>query len=288
MTKANRLNPWKTTAESLSCGRTLAEQIETIRKYGNHGVNPLLRAGVLAAHGIPKPKDKALNCIIFGCYRPFTTPFLLRDYIRLLDILSIDYTYLDQEHCCGAPLAMLASEEQRGNIMDVGKEFNQLNLDFVKQKGATKQAYCCAGCVHAALNTFRETPDRHVYIVDLILDNLEKQKLETPPAVIGYFEGCHTFFRSIYPEANLDWSRYRQRLSKIKGLEIVDLPNKMCCKISPMKIIDKAEKMNIKKMLCPCNWCYSSLLQSAQGKVQMISLPELLLQIVEGNVFNRE
>ena len=283
MTKANRLAVWQTTAEALSSGRTVAEQIESIRKYGNHGVSPVLRAGVLAAHGISKPKDKAQNCIIFGCYRPFTTPFLLRDYIRLLDMLDIDYTYLDQEYCCGAPLAMLTPGEQLDNVMAAGREFNQLNLDLAQQKGATKQAYCCTGCVHAAKNTFTETSDRHVYMVDLILDGLEKQQLKIPPTVMGYFEGCHTFFRSIYPGVSLDWGRYRQRLSKIEGLNIVDLPNKMCCKESAAKIIESAEKMNLSKILCSCNWCYSSLMPAAKGKLQMISLPELLLQSLESN-----
>jgi hypothetical protein len=41
----------KSTAEALSCGRTLEEQIEWIRKFGNHGASPAMRNGVLAAHG---------------------------------------------------------------------------------------------------------------------------------------------------------------------------------------------------------------------------------------------
>jgi Fe-S oxidoreductase len=91
---------------------------------------PVLRSAVLAAHGISKPKDKAQNCIIFGCYRPFTTPTFVRDSIRLLDLLGIDHTHLDQEYCCGAPLAMMASEEQRGYVMHVGRELNQHNSNL--------------------------------------------------------------------------------------------------------------------------------------------------------------
>jgi Fe-S oxidoreductase len=281
MTKANRLAAWQANAQALSSGRTLDEQIDSIKKYGNHGVSSVLRAGVLSAHGIARPKDQAKNCIIFGCYRPFSTPFLVRDYIRLLDILSIDYTYLDQEYCCGNPLTMTASREQRDNVLNISREFIELNLNQAQQKGATKLAYCCAGCVHVAKDAFIETSDSHVYIVDLILDSLETQQLKVIPINIGYFKGCHTFFRSIYPKAKLDWARYRQRLSKIEGLSIVDLPNDMCCKTSAEKIIECAEKMNLNKILCSCNWCSSSLMQVAKGRVQMISLPELLLQSLQ-------
>ena len=284
MTKEKRLAVWQATAGALAAGRTLDEQIESIKKNGNHGVIPVLRAGVLAAHGIAKPKEKAETCVIFGCYRPFTTPFLVRDYIRLLDKLDIDYTYLDQEYCCGAPLAMLASAEQHDDILSLGRDFIQQNIDRARQKGATTLAYCCAGCVHAAKHTLSEMADSHVYIVDLILDKLEHHHLQMPPATMGYFEGCHTFFRTAYPDARLDWKRYRQQLSHIEGLTIVDLPKGKCCKTSATDIIESAEKMHLDTILCPCNWCYSSLMPAAAtGRVRMISLPELLLQGLEGN-----
>jgi hypothetical protein len=46
---------------ALSCGRSIDEQLELMRKYGSHGVAPIMRALSLAAHGSPKPKEKASN-----------------------------------------------------------------------------------------------------------------------------------------------------------------------------------------------------------------------------------
>jgi len=284
MSKVNKLAAYQAMADVLSCGRTVTEQVETIKKYGNHGVSPVLRAVVLAAHGVSKPKDQAQNCVIFGCYRPFTTPFFVRDSIRLLDMLGIDHTYLDQEYCCGAPFAMMALEEQRDYAMNVGREFNRQNLNLAQQKGATKLAYCCVGCVHAAKDTFREMSDRHVYILDLILDGLEKRHLKILPTVMGYFEGCHSFVRSNYPAVGIDWDRYRQRLNNIEGLQIVDLPNNMCCKKSSDRIIESAKKLNLDKILLSCSGCYSPLMQAAKGRLQVISMPELLLQSLKGSV----
>jgi Fe-S oxidoreductase len=287
MTKENKLAAYQTRADVLSCGRTIAEQIETIRKYGGHGMSPVLRAMVLAAHGMAKPKDKAQNCIIFGCYRPFDTPFFMRDSIRLLEMLVIDHTYLEQEYCCGIPLIANTSAEQLDTVMAAGREFNRQNLDLARQKGATKLAYCCAGCAHSARNTFRETSDSHVYILDLILDGLEKHHLKIPPAVMGYFEGCHASARTNFPAARINWDRYRQRLNNIEGLQVVDLPRNVCCKISPDKIIENTEKMNLNKILLACSGCCSKIIPAAKGRLQVISLPELLLQSVDSKFFNR-
>lgn len=278
MAKVDKLAAWRAMGNTLACGRTMEEQIEAIRRYGNQGAIQVLRAGALAAQGIAKPKAKAENCVIFGCYRPFNTPFIVRDYIRLLDMLGIDYTYLDQEYCCGAPLAMQASAEQSDDVAAACREFNRLNSDMAQQKGATRLAYCCTGCAYAARDTFADSHDRYVYMPDLILDRLEKHKLGMPPAVIGYFEGCHTLVRSMAPAGSLAWGRYRQRLDSIEGLKIVDLPDNICCKKGPDRIIENAEKANLDTIVCPCSGCYASLREPAKGKARIMSLPELLLQ----------
>jgi Fe-S oxidoreductase len=278
MAETTGFAPEREHAARLSCGRTFDEQIESIRKHGSHGMIQVARAGVLAAMGIPGPKDKAENGIIFGCYRPFTTPFLLRDYIRLLDLLGVDYTYFDREFCCGLPLIMQSAGGEQEKAIAAGSEFNRLNLGLAHQKGATTLAYCCVGCVYAAKNCFRDAPGHHVYIVDLILDKLEKETLGVAPTVMGYFEGCHTFYSTHFPRVSMEWKRYRQFLDGIKGLKIVDLSNNLCCKRSAAKIADNAIKLNLDKVLCSCNGCYLSLKEAGKGKFNVLSLPEVLLQ----------
>jgi hypothetical protein len=81
MTKPSSLSIWQAGAEALSCGRSVDEQLDTIRRFGNHAASPVLRSRLLAALGIPAPKAQAENCILFGCYRPFSDPFLVRDYL---------------------------------------------------------------------------------------------------------------------------------------------------------------------------------------------------------------
>ncbi len=85
-------------------GRSLDEQLDHVRNYQNHGVAPVLKASLLAGLGIPKPRERAENFIMFGCYIPFMMPILVRDYIRLLDHLNVEYSYAENEFCCGSPM----------------------------------------------------------------------------------------------------------------------------------------------------------------------------------------
>jgi len=281
MVKGTKFAAERQASEYLACDRGFAEQIEDIRRYGNHGVSPVLRAAVLAAHGIPKPKDSAENGIVFGCYRPFTTPFLLRDYIRLLDILGMDYTYFEKEFCCGLPLIMQRAGEDPENTMTSGVEFHRLNLGLAHQKGVNTLAYCCVGCAYMAKSSDTEASVRQTYIVDLILDELAKKQLKVAPAVIGYFEGCHTFYKTHFPQVSLGWKRYRRFLDGIEDLEIVDLSNKLCCKRSADRIVESAEKLDLDKILCSCNGCYLSLKAAEKRKLTTMNMPEFLLQVLE-------
>jgi len=277
MKKTAALNVWRATAETMACNRTLEEQEATIRNQGNHGAMPILRSGLLTALGASKPKDHAETCIIFGCYRPFTTPFLVRDSLRLLELLQIDYTYLAKEYCCGAPLVMQADEKNLSSIQAIGDELIARNFASAQEKGASRLAYCCAGCVHAAKNAYPETSDQHVYLNDLLMMQLKQRHLRLPPRRMGYFSGCRTFFRNVYPAAQIDWQGIRNGLEAIDGLNLVDLPEKLCCKVSADRIIAKALEQGLKQILCTCNWCHTSLQQAANGRIQLVSLPELLL-----------
>lgn len=274
------LNVWGATAETMACNRTLEEQVATIRTQGNHGAMSVLRGGLLTALGAPKPKESAETCVIFGCYRPFTTPFLVSDTLRLLELLQIDYTYLAKEYCCGAPLIMQADEKNLSNMQATGDEMIARNTASAKDKGASRLAYCCAGCVHAAKNAFPAMTEQHVYINELLMKSIKEKHLQIPARVMGYFSGCRTFFRNVYPAARIDWLGIRHGLEAIDGLSLVDLPEKLCCKVSADKIIDRAIKQGLDAIVCPCNWCHTSLQQITRGRIELVTLPELLLQCV--------
>ena len=270
-------------AVRLAAGRTLNEEIEYIRKYGNHGVAPDLRNALVAALGIPKPRETAEHLIIFGCYLPFMMPLLLLDYINILEHLGVEYTYLKREFCCGATLLGTSGADEE-KAMAAGKEFMQINRDLALQKGAKTISYFCIGCAYMARAFFSDDDTiRHLYYPDLIIDNLGDRKLRITPAVMGYYEGCHRRRRDLLPpDTDLNWEGYRELLERIEGLELVDLPNEICCVDYPERIVKAAEKQNLDTILCSCTRCYLTVGRTARERVQMKYLPEILLQALRG------
>ena len=275
-------NAWSERLLKLAAGRTIDEQIECVRKQGNHGVASVLRAGVLKSLGLPQPKQTAENMIVFGCYVPFTSLTLLRDYIEILDIIGLDYTYLEDEVCCGAPMILASAGEEREKAIKAGKEFMQMNNDVARQKGATTIAYCCGGCKRMANGLSPEGAGRHMHLLDLVAEKLENETLRISPTVAGYFEGCQTRYRAAFPGVSFDWAGCRQLLDGIEGLTVLDLPHDTCCTKQPERIIEAAEKQNLDTIVSPCNGCYNRLRITADEGMQVKHLTEILLQSLRG------
>ena len=270
----NAFKEEKAYTQKIASDRTFEEQVSTIDQCGNHGVSQVLRNAVLTAHGIRNPKDKAFYGLIFGCYRPFTTPFLLRDYIKLLDLLGIDYTWFDREYCCGWPLIVQNPQKAAG----ISEGFNRRNISLAEAKEVQQLVYCCIGCAYAAKHFIREAPEKHLYILDLILNVMEKRKPKILPERIGYYEGCHSFHRAHFPGVQIDWPRYRRFLGMIEGLSIEDLSTASCCKRGADQILHQAQGRKLDKILCSCNGCYRTLDIESKGKIQILSFPEILLR----------
>lgn len=268
----------------LSAGRTLEKQLECIEQTGNHAPAWLLRAGLLKALGVPEPRKDSENFLTFGCYVPFWSPSKLHDTLKLLDLLGIEYNYSpEKEVCCGAlsfedSIELVeVTEEQRQKLQLKCKEFMQKNWDLGKEAGAKNMIYVCHACAALVKNTFPEDTDTHKWVYDAMMDKLEEKILEMSPAKMGYFEGCHKYFPFM---GNLDWPRYHKVLDSIKGLTLVDLDNRYCCKRQPERILEDAEKKNLDTILVPCGDGIHLLKQASQGKMKIKSLAELLLQVL--------
>ncbi len=271
---------------NLAAGRTFEEQLKCIDDTGNHAPVWFLRVGLLKALGVPEPRKNSENFITFGCYVPFMSLSKFGDTLKLLDLLGIEYNYSpDKEICCGAPPFQdcvefeEVTEEERQKIQARCKEYMQFNWDLGKQAGAKNMVYVCHACAALVKMTFPEDANIHRWVYDPIMDKLEEKTLEIAPTVMGYFEGCHKHFPYF---GSLDWPRYRKVLGSIKGLTLVDLDNRFCCKQHPDRILEDAEKKNLKTILVPCGDGHYFLKQAFQEKMEVKNLSEVLLQVLRG------
>jgi len=262
----------------VAAGRTLDEQIEDIQRCRDHTTTPVIRAGLLQALGLPEPKPTSENLLTFGCYTPFFFPFVLRDYIRLLDILGVDYTYSLDAACCGAPIILASSKAQLEQAIKVSKESAQKNHDLAQQMGASTTIYCCPGCTRMDKGFFREEAERHRYILDVITDKLEKETLKVAPTTVGFFGGCQTRYTAIFPDAKLRVDRYRKLMDRIEDLEIIDLTQDICCSKYSERLVQEAQKQTLETIVSPCNGCFGEIGNTAKGRVQVTHLAEILVR----------
>lgn len=262
-------------------GRSVEEQVEHIRKEGNHGGAQPLRKRLLGGLGIYREREKAENLILFGCYLPFRMPLSLRSYLRLLDRLGLEYTFLDKEYCCGLPMVEMSQGAERERGEAAAREFIELNLSLGREQGAKRAVYFCIWCAYLGKRFFPHGDIVQMYYPDLLLERLEQVKLTLEPTVIGYYEGCHRRNRTWAEGVELNWAGYRKLLDRVQGLKVVDLPHRVCCVDYPDRIVEEALKLNLGTVVCSCPACHARVGAAGRGKIQMSYLPDLLLQAVD-------
>lgn len=266
--------------------RDLDQQFADVDAYGGHGTARVLRNQLLAALGLGQPAPTGHEVLLFGCYRPFNTPYIVKDVVALCKRLGVSHTWLDAEDCCGLPHLHQAGG-RRAEVEAKIRGWLAANAAKAAAKGGKRQVFCCSGCAHVALANYRDGEGLPgVYVSDVLLDALEAagSVLAVPPATVAYFEGCHTSTRSQYPTTRFDWGRYRRFLDGVDGLSVVDLPANKCCKTQAGGIIAAAKATGAAGLVCACSGCNPGLRAAGEGALPVWSYPELLRRCLDGDM----
>ncbi|MFC1821619.1 heterodisulfide reductase-related iron-sulfur binding cluster [Thermodesulfobacteriota bacterium] len=264
-------------------GRTLDDQIDNIRKEGSHGTATTLRNHLLRGLGIYKDREKARNLVIFGCYLPFGLPWSLRSYLKLLDRLGLDYTFLEREICCGLPLVETNHGPERERAVEAAQEFAETKLSQAREAGAEKMVYFCHACAYWAKRFLGNSGIEQVYYPDILLDAFGKESLHVEPTTVGYYQGCHRRGQGWAHGMHLNYPAYRKLLNSIQGLELIDLTHSVCCVEDTNGIIQEAENLKLDTILCSCSGCHTRISEAARGRLRMKYLPDLLLEALENS-----
>ena len=280
-----KLAPWVVKS---ACGRDLDAQLEDVATSGQHGAPQVLRAMALAANGFGAAPQQAELALIFGCYRPFSTPEILREVAWLFQTLGVSHTWLEKENCCGLPMLHQVAAEDKPQMLEKAQGYVRANAAAAAQKGAARLAYCCAGCAQTALGVTGakpeagETPASHAYILDALLDALKGRTLRVQPMKIAYFEGCHTSYKRHFRQTELNWPHYRQFLNSVEGLTVLDVGRGCCCKMQPERIVAAAQEVQADALVCACSGCNVALRATGRGKIGVMSYTALLAQSLGG------
>jgi len=274
--------PWRA-SEIIEAGRDLEQLAEDIRKEGLVYTVSVLRNAVLGGLGIRRRKG-AENVVVVGCACYGTLDAVWAAF-RLLDALGVDYTLLEKEYCCGAPL--IAHQVKRGEDRTkadlLAKEFIGMNIAQARELGAKRVLYFCAWCIYLARRFYPDCDVEQLYYLDILAGPLLQTPLQlSSPQSIAYFPGGQHRSWVYVPERDwdLNWPDYRSWLDRIEGLKVVDIP-KYCCVIAPEAIFERARKHNLSTLVTPCMPCYGRLQRRAPQGMQVRFLSDLLLEALQ-------
>ena len=234
-----------------------------------------------------KPTRGAENVVVDGCANSgISGPVELGPYFQLLDVLGVAYNLLSTRYCCGWTILGRATPEEWDDAVSKVKSLAERNIEEAKKLGAKHVYQFCHMC--AALAQYADTRGTDMtvgYGLDLLTESLKKVKTlkVVEPARVGYYRGYLGFLKAMNPNFSFDFDTYRSWIDRIEGLEVMDLPNNICCQASPKgrrEIVKIAKDNKLDYIVTPCLDCCSNL-DSAGQKVLLVST--LLLEAVTGN-----
>ncbi|MFC2022234.1 hypothetical protein ACFLTR_03375, partial [Chloroflexota bacterium] len=165
---------------------------------------------------------------------------------------------------------------------ELSKEFTEMNITIGREQGAKNVGYLCAWCAYIAKKYFPQDSNLH-YFADIPLQRLKEETLSLPRTRVGYYRGCLArapiFAPGALKEFDMNWSAYREVLDRIDGLEVVDMPNNVCC-MQEEKIFKFAKEQGLSTIVTMCLPCHGRLMRKTPEDIQIIGWPDLMLMAV--------
>ena len=233
-----------------------------------------------------KPTKGAENVIVDGCANSGQSGNVaLGPYLQLLDVLGIKYNLLPTRYCCGWTILGRATPDVWDDAVFRVKSLAEKNIEGAKKLGAKNVYQFCHMC--AALAQYADTIGTGMTVgfgLDILTEPLKRlKKLKVAkPARVGYYRGCLGLKKAMKPDFMFDFDTYRSWVDRIEGLEVMNLPNNICCQATTKGREDVAKLARDNKLdyiVTPCLECRRNLDEAGQ---KVLLLGTLLLEAVTG------
>ncbi len=226
--------------------------------------------------------DKPANyTIIAGCANPFGLFEPFRAFIDLVRLFDVDYTFLKKEYCCGNLAYRKISKEERPKLEEYSKQFIENNLKQAKKLGSKAIVTFCCVCAYLYNRFFGDNYEgmRILYFPEFLLEAIKG----TPrlDKTVSYYEGCYRYQRDLAPGAKINLKSNHELLGRIEGLQVSQVPSKLCCMDDVQKIIEEVNNQDVDTVVTSCTGCYAVLGVTSKlmgGKPQVKFLTEILLE----------
>jgi Fe-S oxidoreductase len=259
--------------------RSFRWQANNVRSHGAAYVHTRRekRDQLLLQQGFRKA-DQAEYAFLPGCLVPFHDPQALSMFANILNYYGVDYSLLQNEHCCGVPLFWEAIQEhnqtkdQKAQIMS--EESVRKNISQFQQMGANKVVTFCAGC-DMTYHRYKSIIPQEVIWYPTMLDQIFKEgKLDLE---VDYYAGCYWGYKTI-SQGMPDLDSPLRLFERIKGLRVHHLDDSLCC-TRPEQIEALAESLENRTLVYICHQCGGQLqkiIKKKGIKCRVMMLPDLV------------
>lgn len=244
------------------------------------------------AKGVDVPiKEKAETVYFVGCSMSYRGPLksATRATATILNSVGEDWTILQDEWCCGAPLKFAGGTNRI-------KDFMAHNVAAIEATGANKIVFSCPGCYRIFKQEYAETFGeryRLLHITELVDEYIRTERVKVSGSLdklITYHDPCElSRLLGVVDEP-------RRALSSV-GAKVVEMPNNKfnvkccggggCCLAIDQSSsvflaterISHAEKLgaSILAVACPsCNLTINTTARMNKSNVQVLDFAELV------------
>ncbi|MHA1429705.1 MAG: heterodisulfide reductase-related iron-sulfur binding cluster [Candidatus Freyarchaeota archaeon] len=236
----------------------------------------------LLKYGLGLNMDKeAKYTIIAGCNNPFGLFKPFNDFVELMRLFDVDYTFLKKEYCCGNLAYRGISAEERPKMEEYSRQFIENNLKQAKKLGSEAIVTFCCVCAYLYNRFFGEEYEgmRILYFPEFLLETMKgSPRLDRE---VAYYEGCYRYQKELAPGAKINLKSNHELLNRIEGLRVNQVPSNVCCIDNVQKIIDTVNGQGVHTVITSCTGCYAVLGVTSKllgGKPRVKFLTETLLE----------
>lgn len=221
-----------------------------------------------------------------GCYSKFFLPEIVENYRKIFDFLKVNYVYLDEISCCGAPA------REAGYVSDFSSLIDKNVIAFSK-KGINTIVTNCPTCAYTLKNNY---PFEVIHVTEFLNAFLKKGFLKDSKhkdLKIAYHDSCNLGRKlGIYDEP--------RNILKAAGYEIIEfLSNKkdaICCgacgglkenfpeiaDASAKKLLYQADFLQADVLVTACPKCYKHFMDNSSD-YRVYELSEVLVEELNKN-----